>query len=124
MVRCTWDRINDQAAEQTAHPSAVRAGGRVLSSNGCTQIDEEPFLAWNLSTNDEEDKVVVASQERAHPVGARNDRVPAGGPGHRPPSTHRRRSADRHCDPRPALADEADRANDLLPRAGSEHCNH
>src|SRR5882672_10954463 len=42
MVRCTWDRINDQAAEQTAHPSAVRAGGRVLSSNGCTQIDEEP----------------------------------------------------------------------------------
>ena len=42
MVRCTWDRIDNQAAEQTAHPSAVRAGGRVLSSNGCTQIDEEP----------------------------------------------------------------------------------
>jgi hypothetical protein len=44
MVRCTWDRLDNQAAEQTAHPSAVRAGGRVLSSNGCTQIDEEPFL--------------------------------------------------------------------------------
>ncbi|HEX9781707.1 MAG TPA: N-6 DNA methylase, partial [Opitutaceae bacterium] len=44
MVRCTWDRAEVQAAEQTAHPSAVRAGGRVLSSNGCTQIDEEPFI--------------------------------------------------------------------------------
>ena len=43
MVRCTWDRTDVQAAEQTAHPSAVRAGGRVLSSNGCTQIDEEPI---------------------------------------------------------------------------------
>ena len=42
MVRCTWDRFASQAAEQTAHPSAVRAGGRILSSNGCTQIDEEP----------------------------------------------------------------------------------
>jgi hypothetical protein len=30
MVRCTWDRTDDQAAEQTAHPPAVRAGGRVF----------------------------------------------------------------------------------------------
>jgi hypothetical protein len=30
MVRCTWDRAAIQAAEQTAQPSAVRAGGRVL----------------------------------------------------------------------------------------------
>ena len=44
MVRCTWDRTPLQAAEQTAHPSAVRAGGRVLSSTGCTQIDEEPIF--------------------------------------------------------------------------------
>jgi hypothetical protein len=27
MVRCTWDRSDDQAAEQTAHPTAVRPGG-------------------------------------------------------------------------------------------------
>src|SRR4051812_31210486 len=32
----------DQAAEQTAHPSAVRAGGRVITSNRCTQIGEQP----------------------------------------------------------------------------------
>ncbi|SRR5258708_7825444 len=43
MVRCTWDRTDDQAAEQTAHPTAVRAGGRVFNSHRCTQIDEEPF---------------------------------------------------------------------------------
>ena len=49
MVQCTWDRTNGQVAEQTAHPSAVRAGGRVLSSNGCTQIDEEP----NFGTPDQ-----------------------------------------------------------------------
>jgi hypothetical protein len=42
MVRCPWDRTDDQAAEQTAHPTAVRAGGRVFNSNRCTQIDEEP----------------------------------------------------------------------------------
>ena len=30
MVRCTWDRIDIQVAEQTAHPTAVRGGGRVL----------------------------------------------------------------------------------------------
>ena len=40
MVRCTWDRTDDEAAEQTAHPTAVRAGGRVFSSHSCTQIDE------------------------------------------------------------------------------------
>jgi hypothetical protein len=44
MVRCTWDRTDDQAAEQTAHPTAVRAGGRVFNSNRCTQIDEEPVF--------------------------------------------------------------------------------
>src|SRR5258708_3130804 len=42
MVRCTWDRTDDQAAEQTAHPAAVRAGGRVFNSHRCTHIDEEP----------------------------------------------------------------------------------
>ena len=42
MVRCTWDRSHSQVAEQTAHPTAVRAGDRVFSSNACTQIDEEP----------------------------------------------------------------------------------
>ena len=42
MVRCTWDRIDSQVAEQTAQPTAVRAGDRVFSSNACTQIDEEP----------------------------------------------------------------------------------
>ena len=40
MVRCTWDRTDIQVAEQTAHPTAVRAGDRVFSSNACTQIDE------------------------------------------------------------------------------------
>jgi hypothetical protein len=45
MVRCTWDRIDIQVAEQTAHPTAVRAGDRVFSSNACTQIDEEPIFA-------------------------------------------------------------------------------
>jgi hypothetical protein len=42
MVRCTWDSTDDQAAEQTAHPTAVRAGGRVFGSSACTQIDGEP----------------------------------------------------------------------------------
>jgi hypothetical protein len=51
MVRCTWDRAAIQAAEQTAHPSAVRAGGRILSSNGCTQIDEEPFFSPYFSVH-------------------------------------------------------------------------
>ena len=32
MVRCTWDRMAIQVAEQTAHPTAVRAGDRVFSS--------------------------------------------------------------------------------------------
>ena len=44
MVRCTWDRSDSQVAEQTAHPTAVRAGDRVFSSNACTQIDQEPEL--------------------------------------------------------------------------------
>ena len=33
MVRCTWDRPDVQAAEQTAHPTAVRAGGRVSAQS-------------------------------------------------------------------------------------------
>jgi len=70
MVRCTWDRAEVQAAEQTAHPSAVRAGGRVLSSNGCTQIDEEPerealdaVMAgpWML----EQERIPLSDAERA-----------------------------------------------------------
>ena len=40
-----------QAAEQTAHPSAVRAGGRVLSSDSCTQIDEEPDFVTTVTIN-------------------------------------------------------------------------
>ena len=32
MVRCTWDRTAFQAAEQTAHSTAVSAGGRVFTS--------------------------------------------------------------------------------------------
>ena len=42
MVRCTWDRAEDPAAEQAPPKSGARVGGRVLSSNACTQIDEEP----------------------------------------------------------------------------------
>ena len=32
---------NVQAVEQTAHPTAVRAGDRVITSNYCTQIAEQ-----------------------------------------------------------------------------------
>ena len=50
MVRCTWDRADIQVAEQTAHPTAVRAGDRVFSSNARTQIDEEPeFLVTAMA---------------------------------------------------------------------------
>ena len=44
MVRCTWDRAEDPAAEQAPPKSGARVGGRVLSSNACTQIDEEPIF--------------------------------------------------------------------------------
>jgi hypothetical protein len=48
-----WDRVSRfvdvQAAEQTAHPSAVRAGGRVTPLRrypACIQIGEEPFFRF------------------------------------------------------------------------------
>jgi hypothetical protein len=46
-----WDRADScdvQAAEQTAHPSAVRAGGRVTALrrySACIQIGEQPLFA-------------------------------------------------------------------------------
>jgi choline dehydrogenase-like flavoprotein len=32
-VQCTWDRVDDQVAAQAAHPTAVRAGGWVFTSD-------------------------------------------------------------------------------------------
>ena len=40
MVRCTWDRVTRQAAEQTAPSGPRRRPG--TTSDRCTQIDQEP----------------------------------------------------------------------------------
>ena len=45
MVRCTWDRIDIQVAEQTAHPTAVRGGGRVLPQIAVLKSAKSPQKA-------------------------------------------------------------------------------
>jgi hypothetical protein len=40
----TWDRLGIQAAEQTAHPTAVRAGGRVLPQIAAAKSVNSLFL--------------------------------------------------------------------------------
>ena len=44
MVRCTWGRTADQAAEQTAHPTSGPRRRPGLTSDRCTQTDEEPLI--------------------------------------------------------------------------------
>ena len=42
-----------RAAEQTAHPRVVPAGGRVITSIRCTRIDEQPKIGgaamWDVA---------------------------------------------------------------------------
>jgi hypothetical protein len=44
MVRCTWDRTDDQAAGADRSPSGGRRRRPGTTSNRCTQIDEEPVF--------------------------------------------------------------------------------
>ncbi len=50
MVRCTWGRTADQAAEQTAHPTSGPRRRPGLTSDRCTQTDEEPVFRWYPNT--------------------------------------------------------------------------
>ena len=63
MVRCTWDRTDDQAAEQTARPPAVRAGGRVLTQIAVLKSTKSQFSWVELADREAiEPRLLAAGQ--------------------------------------------------------------
>ena len=66
MVRCRWDRTADQAAEQTAHPTSGPRRRPGITSDRCTQIDEEPTFVALLAPLKR--KRFIATRSVAHVV--------------------------------------------------------
>jgi len=76
----TWDRLVVQAAEQTAHPTAVRAGGRVSAQIVVLKSVNSPFyrdvLGFNWDFGGDDYSVVWRDNSAIHFV--KGHRSPTG----------------------------------------------